>query len=104
MHPTRTRRREMANDKVNARADKSRGKNDRSPFRVGAAALFVPLAHSLTFSHRSGVFLFSGTVLATVRANRLLQLPMTSCSSLRSRLVGTVFLAVAPAWAIMYFL
>src|SRR5256885_10723959 len=28
---------------------------------------------------------------------------MTSFSSLRARLVGTVFLAVAPAWAIMYF-
>src|SRR5512136_2340089 len=27
---------------------------------------------------------------------------MTSFSSLRARLVGTVFLAVAPAWAIMY--
>ena len=29
---------------------------------------------------------------------------MTSFSSLRARLVGTVFLAVAPAWAVMYFL
>src|SRR5262249_964341 len=29
--------------------------------------------------------------------------PMTSFSSLRARLVGTVFLAVAPAWAITYF-
>src|SRR5882724_9539137 len=47
--------------------------------------------------------LSSGTVLAIVRRNRLLQLPMTSFSSLRARLVGTVFLAVAPAWAIMYF-
>src|SRR5882672_8330592 len=28
---------------------------------------------------------------------------MTSFSSLRARLVGTVFLAVAPAWAAMYF-
>src|ERR1700690_1593940 len=28
---------------------------------------------------------------------------MTSFSSLRARLVGTVFLAIAPAWVIMYF-
>src|ERR1035437_2838279 len=29
--------------------------------------------------------------------------PMTRFSSLRFRLVGTVFLAVAPAWVVMYF-
>ena len=29
--------------------------------------------------------------------------PMSSFSSLRARLVGTVFLAIAPAWVIMYF-
>ena len=28
---------------------------------------------------------------------------MTRFSSLRFRLVGTVFLAVAPAWVVMYF-
>src|SRR6266446_2455253 len=32
-----------------------------------------------------------------------LNLPMISFSSLRARLVGTVFIAIAPAWVLMYY-
>ncbi len=61
------------------------------------------LEHGALVGGEGAEILFTGGGLRRYARGEIKQMPMTSFSSLRARLVGTVFLAITPAWVLMYY-